>query len=392
MPTTKVKNLIYRLALPVKGPGPLRPEIRVEGRRLTHPEAFARLMRKHRVLGAGTLLAAGEEKSVITCSLKKPERAIRRDSLFRVASITKMATALAALSAAQDGKLSLEGPVNDVFLSAGLPAAPELDGVTLKQLLSHTSGLADPPDLETSLLAGKAFPEVLPGCRADAPGAAFRYSNLGFGLVGCLLEAVDGLPVSESLDRRVFRPLGMRATLDASSVAEERIVPICRVLPYAPSRQLTVTPLGRIPLKAPDPLRHFGHTAGAMYADTESLEKLLRCLRAEGEPVLRPGGAGRLMISRQASYGAASPALHYGLGVLIIEDASLSPGRILGHQGFAYGCADGAFWEEETGRMIVFLNGGASEARRRGRLGTCNEEMLRWAFRKEMPAWSGSVR
>ena len=50
------------------------------------------------------------------------------------------------------------------------------------------------------------------------------------------------------------------------------------------------------------------------------------------------------------------------------------------------GCADGAFWEDSTGNMIISLNGGSSEARS-GRLGITNLALCRWAFRKELPEW-----
>ena len=86
------------------------------------------------------------------------------------------------------------------------------------------------------------------------------------------------------------------------------------------------------------------------------------------------------------SYGPASPTLSYGHGLLIVDDRRISPKKILGHQGFAYGCGDGAFWEDETGRLIIFLNGGCSEARS-GRLGSANRDFLTWAFRKELPSW-----
>ena len=96
---------------------------------------------------------------------------------------------------------------------------------------------------------------------------------------------------------------------------------------------------------------------------------------------------GKEMIEKHAEYGKLSPTLSYGLGILRIHDNTLSESLILGHQGFAYGCADGAFWEQTSGRMVLFLNGGASEARI-GRLGLCNYELLKWALRKEMPQWS----
>ena len=185
-----------------------------------------------------------------------------------------------------------------------------------------------------------------PGTLGSAPGERFAYCNFGFGLAGCVLEQATGLPVSQVLAREVLLPLGMRGSLDASTLNPEAIVPITRVLSRHRGPDVRVTPLGRIPLTGPDPERHFGHTAGALY----------------------------------------SPTLSYGLGLLIIRDPRLSAHRILGHQGFAYGCADGAFQEEGTGRQVIFLNGGCSEARC-GRLGVGNRDILRYALGEEMAAW-----
>ena len=392
MPTTRWKNSLYRLALPFRAPRPDRnPEICVEGHPLSSRDTLERLLRRNHVLGASVLLSDGSDRSIITCSLKHPVRNVTPSSLFRVASITKMASSLAALIVLEEKDIPLHSSVNDILGSFGnLGSFPELEGVTVEHLLSHTSGLVDPPGLEDALLQGLPFPDLLRRCRHGNPGQSFLYSNLGFGLIGCLLEAILQEPVSVILDKKVFTPLGMRATLDASTLDPAGIVPISRVLPYDPGKELLITPLGRKPLSEPDPLRHYGHTAGSMYVDILSLERLLRCLMAEGRPLLH-SNLGQEMIRVRAEYGKISPTLNYGLGLLIIRDASLSSGRILGHQGFAYGCVDGAFWEEETQKIVIFLNGGASEARR-GRLGICNGDILRWALKKEMPLWSGSVK
>ena len=162
-------------------------------------------------------------------------------------------------------------------------------------------------------------------------------------------------------------------------------MPVIRVLPYRPGTGLTVTGLGSRPLGEPDPVRHYGHTAGSMYTDASSLQKLLHVLIRDDASFLS-GSARSEMIREHASYGALSPSLSYGLGVLRILDPAISGSLVYGHQGFAYGCADGAFWEADTGRIMITLNGGCSEARS-GRLGLANRDFLRWAFRKELPSW-----
>ena len=122
-----------------------------------------------------------------------------------------------------------------------------------------------------------------------------------------------------------------------------------------------------------------------MYTTVQSLQKLLNVLILNENGFLSPSTLEE-MKKQHASYGSLSPTLSYGLGLLQIRDPRISSSRVLGHQGFAYGCGDGAFWEEETGRLLIFLNGGCSEARS-GRLGSANRDFMIWAFRKELPSW-----
>lgn len=411
MPTSRTKNLIYRAALPLLAPRG-RDDIAVQG--LRRPDGYRRILRRHHVQGSSLLLTDGPREAAAFCGCG-PE------TLFRVASITKMATALTVLRLCAEGALGLDQPVAEL-----LPEGHEaLRGVTVRHLLSHTSGLRDTG--EEVLLRGGAYPEALR--RGSEPGAEMVYCNLGFGLLGCVMEYVTGQSLEAVFQQKLFVPLGMRATLDGSTLeplpaaahlAAPRptadapchaaaaqtpgapcptprditgtplpdadaqtpgtpVMPIIRVLPHRPGRAVTVTALGRRPLTEPDPLRHFGHTAGAMYTDARSVSRLLTAVTGD----FLPEPLRRAMTTRHA----ATPTRVYGLGLVILQRPGLSPHRLLGHQGFAYGCVDGAFVEEETGRQVIFLNGGASEARE-GRLGLVNRDVLRWALKEEMPSWT----
>ena len=384
MPTTKLKNLAYRAMLPFCAPSCGKsPVSSVSGHPVGSLSAFTRLIRRHHVLGSATLLSDGKSQALILTDSEKPAHHPAPDTYFRVASITKIATAALIMRLADRGLLSPDEPV-----SAYLPLDPvpaELSGVTLRHLLSHTSGLMDPPTLEKDLEQRKTLPEVVAGMRVSQPGSSFRYSNLGYGILGCVLEAATDQPLDRVFAEELFAPLGMDATLSGCTLPPERIMPVTRILPYHEGRDLILTPLGRIPLDAPDSLRHFGHTAGSMYTTVQSLHRLLSMLISSGGDVLSPAAVSE-MKKQHASYGSLSPTLSYGLGLLRINDPAISPSLVLGHQGFAYGCGDGAFWEENSGRLIIFLNGGCSEART-GRLGTSNRDFASWAFRKELPSW-----
>ena len=111
MPTTPLKNLLYRVALPFLAPGPNRPpKLEMEVRPLISEKAYSALLRRHHVLGSACLLASGNSQSLILSSSSRPPHAARRETLFRVASITKMATALSALILCDQGKLDLDEP------------------------------------------------------------------------------------------------------------------------------------------------------------------------------------------------------------------------------------------------------------------------------------------
>ena len=384
MPTSKLKNALYRFILPFSktksGSSPLSG---VYGHGITYPTSFQRLIRRHHILGSATLIESGNQTSVLCTSSAIPLRSALPDSFFRVASITKSAAALVTLRLADLNILSIDEPVSRYLHP--FYTENSLDGITLRHLLSHTSGLIDPAGLESSLESGLPFTVFLDKARRFPAGHSFHYSNLGYGLIGCVLEAVLNHPVSTIFNDYLFGPLNMNATLEGCTLSRDRIVPVSRVLPYHKGHDMLLTKLGSERLTEPDPLRHYGHTAGSMYIDIMSLQTMYHVLMRNESGFLSLHALSE-MKTEHAYYGKISPSLSYGLGLLIIRDPALSEGRILGHQGFAYGCVDGAFWEENTGRLLITLNGGCSEARS-GRLGLSNRDLMHWAFRKELPSW-----
>lgn len=390
MPTTPLRNALYRAALPLFAPSVRTQMTHVcSGRAIVDMRGYNALLQKHHVLGSTLYLGDRHDFARVDTSIRQPDHHAAPGTLYRVASITKMATALVTLMLMEDGCFSLDTPVAALLPDGDREEA--LKKITVRQLLCHTSGLRDSALMDLALVSGGSWHDVLRAgeARAAIPGDELCYSNLGFGLLGCVLEQATGMAVAPLFDQRLFTPLGMDATLDASHLDETRIMPISRVLPYKKGRDVRITRLGRVPLTSPDPLRHFGHTAGAMYTNATSLAKLLELILGggihDGKRLLKESSIAE-MTREQSTYGSISPGMSYGLGLVILKDKSLSHARILGHQGYAYGCADGAFYEESTGQMVIFLNGGCSEARE-GRLGLCNRDLLRWAYGKELPQW-----
>ena len=385
MPTIKAYNLLYRIALPLLSPAlPADPVAAMHGHPFSDPGTLVSLLRKNHVSGAAIYLHSDSGSASVFTKAFHTQMIPDESTFYRVASITKMATALLAVRLMDLGLLDPDKPVSEMLPDGN--QIPELKDVRISHLLSHTSGFADPPDLEHKLISGKPYPEAVSGCRTNTPGKSFRYSNLGFGLVGCVFESLLGKPLGEIFQEFLFSPLNMNATLEGCLLQEDRIMPLIHILPYRRGTALRVTPLGKKRLLSPDPLLHYGHTAGSMYTDLPSLVKLTLCVRDGGAPLLSPKYAG-FMRRPVSSYGSVSPTLSYGSGLLLIRDQRISAGTVCGHQGFAYGCVDGAFWEDSGGNVVISLNGGCSEARS-GRLGIANLDFCRWAFRKELPVWT----
>ena len=95
MPSTPLKNFLYRAALPFAAPNPHKQMKHIEsGKALTHLPYYEHLLVKHRVLGASLLLSDGQHTAQVHTSTYSPRHIATEDTLFRVASITKMATAL----------------------------------------------------------------------------------------------------------------------------------------------------------------------------------------------------------------------------------------------------------------------------------------------------------
>ncbi|MFP5393080.1 MAG: serine hydrolase domain-containing protein [Gammaproteobacteria bacterium] len=175
-------------------------------------------------------------------------RAVNADTVFQIGSITKQFTASAIMMLVQDGRVKLDDPVGRY-----LPTAPEAwRGITLRHLLTHTSGLArDFPDEMLASLDGNSLPPIdtLVALSKqvpvnNAPGQVFEYSNVGYHLLGFVVEKVSGQHFAQFLRQRVFTPLGM-GTADLISAPAQTGVATgydWSGIRFAPASRLAMTP------------------------------------------------------------------------------------------------------------------------------------------------------
>ena len=138
------------------------------------------------------------------------------DRIFPVASITKLATALAVLRLVDSGQFGLDDPLGR-WLPEAVAAQP---GVTVRRLLSHGSGLPlDPLDADSVYGLGRAWSAVAKACLQTPlrwpPATRVQYSNVGYGLLAILVERQTGQRFAEALQDLVLAPLGIAAYLGA---------------------------------------------------------------------------------------------------------------------------------------------------------------------------------
>lgn len=195
----------------------------------TSPSPTAQLLPAVRKAAAGLpaggfVLAEVEGKTVTFASAgpAAPRAGLTaEDTLFEIGSITKVITSLLLAQTVLEGRASLDDPIAQ-HLPRELPLAPGTAALTLGQLATHTSGLprlptnfrpANPADPYADYDLGKLYAflrDYRPLEPAPRPAA---YSNLGFGLLGHLLERIHGRTYAELLAQRITGPLGLRDTV-----------------------------------------------------------------------------------------------------------------------------------------------------------------------------------
>jgi CubicO group peptidase (beta-lactamase class C family) len=143
------------------------------------------------------------------------------DLQHRIGSLTKTMTAVLVLRCRDDGLLALDDPLGELVPEAGHPE------VTLRQLLSHTSGLpSEPAGPWWERVPGGTVAELLAANagrdRVLEPESAYHYSNLGFALLGEAVARLRDRPWAELVRQQVWRPLGMERTSYAAAAPSAR--------------------------------------------------------------------------------------------------------------------------------------------------------------------------
>ena len=146
---------------------------------------------------------------------------VKPETIFQTGSIGKQFTAAAVMILVQEKKLSLDDKIAKYFPDA----PPTWKDITVRHLLTHTSGFGDYPsdlDLRRDYTEDEFFASFKKAPLDFAPGSSWNYSNVGFVTLGMLIRKVTGKFYGDFLQERIFQPLGMTT---ARVISEADIVP-----------------------------------------------------------------------------------------------------------------------------------------------------------------------
>lgn len=318
-------------------------------------------------------------------------RAVTADSPVRIASISKLVTALGVMRLVDQGKLDLDRDVSD-YLGWRLrnPAFPDRP-ITLAMLLSHRSSLIDGGELYliplgVTLRERLADPRVWDAERA--PGSDwFHYTNLNFPVVASVIEKVTGERFDVAMSRLVLKPLKLDACFNwgagCSADAYRRAVVLYRASGEVARDDLRgnppVCPVFLADRTGCDLSAYRLGDNGALFSPQGGLRISMRDLAKIGQLLARQG---RGLISRQSYARMMTPVWQfngrnglgedgtasgffcaYGLAVQRLagkqagcRDDPFGDGRVrFGHSGDAYGLKSGLWFDPRTGKGLAFF-------------------------------------
>jgi N-acyl-D-amino-acid deacylase len=261
------------------------------------------------------------------------------DSLSRIASLSKLLTAVAILTLVEEGRLDLDAPAFALLphLTPARGRTPDsrLSAITVRHLLHHTGGwdrdksgdpmfkpaiiaaaIGTPPPATTEAIIRYALGEPLD----FAPGTRYAYSNFGYAVLGRIVEKLSGQPYADTVRTRLFAPLGVTRPFLGRTAWEQRdpaefryheqpgIAPVRSVFPA--TRTSVPQPYGGFYLEAMD-------AHGQWVTSAADYLRFLCALDGSRPPALLSPASLALLTERPAAPLAQDSAAYYGLGTQV---------------------------------------------------------------------------
>lgn len=332
-------------------------------------QAFDRVLGAYQTMG-GSIALVKDGRIIDTFQYGRANRAdntpVTSETHFRIASVTKMVSAIGVLQLMERGDIALDGDISDIFpYEIRNPYYPDTP-ITLRQIMSHTATLDDDYHYARAVNGDiTRLRHVFDGNYTSynfmrrEPGSVSVYSNFGGGMLGSIIEELSGCTVDEYMQCYVFNPLGITAGYHTPCMPID--TPIARVYNVA-STGMTLDPMSfEDEHWDPEPELNYTHTAGALVISAEGMAKLLIALIGDGSSygvqLLQPETVAQMRL-RQNNIGSVTCDSDRGLNMNIIENKLVSGRTLYGHQGKAYGMICAAYGDPIDGTGVVLLTNG----------------------------------
>jgi CubicO group peptidase (beta-lactamase class C family) len=304
------------------------------------------LARKHQVPGAQLAIHQGGETVAVEVGELEhgTGHRVTRDAAFPIGSISKTFTATVAMILVADGDLELDAP-----LSEHVPELGDLgDEVTLRQLLSHTAGFAGGPGQEVPTTASiRRY--VLDNCHRHnlvlSPGTGFSYSNMGYVLVGHLIEVITGMSWWDAMESILLRPLKIEPTF----IGAPGLQPLGR--PLATGHSVNIAVGKTRPVE--QSLALAGAPTGGLAVSAVDLVTLAMTHLAGGTPSLLPTAYAEEMRQVVRHAEPVGSADGWGLGLAVFGKGSTA---WVGHFGAMNGTRCDVRFDVFSGRVVAFTS------------------------------------
>lgn len=295
---------------------------------------------------------------------KKAGVPVDADTYFRLASVSKMVSAIGVMQLAEGGVLDLDRDLSDYYgFALRHPDWPEAP-ITARMLLSHTSSVS--PDGAYQAGSGNLSVMLNPGKRRMAnwysfrPGTQYRYSNLGGGMFGSVIELLSGQNVDDYMRENVFSPLGISASYDLSRLPDAEGRASTSYQPNGSIKDKVSMFLSRGYDGSCDPDTHFLSTDAELWMTPKSLLTIgqMMCRGGSlGSAAILQSATVAAMLENQNGRGGITADSPYGLG--IYHDTSLlGETMVYGHQGLSGGILINCYWVPESDFVFVLVTNG----------------------------------
>ena len=321
--------------------------------------------RERRIVGGAVIIAKdGEILYAYDYGWKNAAKTqlVTLDTCFHAASVTKMVSAIGLMQLIEKENIPLDTPVADVVgFPVANPAFPD-ETVTIRQVLSHTSGLCPTDDLTPNWEKLRVKDGVFSA--TNAPGTVYEYSNLNGGLIGAMIEALSGQSVNTYMRENVFEPLGINAAYHPALLPDQSdIAPKLKKNGSTFRTAKNELATFRDYNDTCDPRRNTDNTSGHLYTSVNGLIRVAMMLENGGEldgvRILRPETI-QLMMSDQRMIPGSSVAAESRYGLCLARVDDLPGGAWYGHQGRWQGLTSNAYFQPDTGLSIVIIASGYS--------------------------------